>query len=407
MSRKDKRGRNLRVGEYYDERNNRYMFRKMINGKRYTISNDDLAALRKEEANLMVSMEKEENEVQHLKKLTLDQYYALWCENSAKSGRKATTFTNYKAYYKAHVKGSELGTMEIGKIKKSHCQKLFNVMIDNGSKKSTLNNMKGCLSLIFAEAEDDGAIDKNPCRNIRFNHLDAKKREAISTEQVTIFMNFLKTDRDFRVYYPLFVVLFNLGLRVGEVCGITWDCIDLENNQITINKSMNRYREADFGFTNALGTTKSRCSNRTLLINDVVAKAFEMQRKQQLANGIVSAKVPQVDDYGRIVGYCDNLVFTQTTGKLFNEPGIVSLLHRIVKKQNSCVKEGESRLKYFSPHMIRHTYTTIAYENGVDGKEVAHRLGHESEITSRDIYTHLRGQKKQEQETAVNKIQIC
>lgn len=45
MQRKDKRGRKLRVGEYYDEDNNRYMFRKMINGKRYTITDADLVEL--------------------------------------------------------------------------------------------------------------------------------------------------------------------------------------------------------------------------------------------------------------------------------------------------------------------------------------------------------------------------
>lgn len=48
MQRKDQKGRKLRVGEYYDSENKRYMFRKMINGKRYTITDSDLIELRKD-----------------------------------------------------------------------------------------------------------------------------------------------------------------------------------------------------------------------------------------------------------------------------------------------------------------------------------------------------------------------
>lgn len=33
MERKNKKGRKLRTGEYYDAENDRYIFRKMINGE--------------------------------------------------------------------------------------------------------------------------------------------------------------------------------------------------------------------------------------------------------------------------------------------------------------------------------------------------------------------------------------
>ena len=143
MQRKDQKGRKLRVGEYYDSENKRYMFRKMINGKRYTITDSDLIELRKQEAELINSIENDGLKNKELEKMTLDQYFEVWCTNSGKTARKATSLMNYKAYYQAHVKGTELGTMEIGKIRKIHCQELFNKMIDAGSKKSTLNNMKG------------------------------------------------------------------------------------------------------------------------------------------------------------------------------------------------------------------------------------------------------------------------
>lgn len=92
---------------------------------------------------------------------------------------------------------------------------------------------------------------------------------------------------------------------------------------------------------------------------------------------------------------------------VWNEPGIVRLIHRIVKKQNSLV-EGTNQMKllYFTPHQIRHTYTTLAYEAGADEKEVSMRLGHSSELVTRDTYTHLRGKMKKEQEAVINKIRI-
>ena len=40
--RKDSRGRNLKTGEYYDSKNKRYMFRKMIDGERIAITAPDL-----------------------------------------------------------------------------------------------------------------------------------------------------------------------------------------------------------------------------------------------------------------------------------------------------------------------------------------------------------------------------
>ena len=49
---------------------------------------------------------------------------------------------------------------------------------------------------------------------------------------------------------------------------------------------------------------------------------------------------------------------------------------------------------------------TLAYEHGVDGKVISERLGHASSVTTLGIYTHLRGEKKLEQEAVANKIRI-
>ncbi len=407
MVRKDKKGRKLRVGEYYDSVNDRYVYKRMVAGKRYSLTDTDLASLRKKEANLIAEIENGNIYNKKMNEMTLDQYYECWCKNAGKSSRKATTFMNYQAYYKAHVLGTELGRMQMGKIRKMHCQKLFNEMIQNGCKKSTLSNMKGCLSAIFSEAEDDDAIVKNPCKNIKFTNVDAGEREAIPEEQVRLLVDFLKQDEEFAGYYPFFVVLFNLGTRVGETCALTWDAVDFSRSQVTIDKSLNRYRKKEYGFTLAIGTTKSRKGVRTIAVNEAVINALKRQKQLQMQILCPAGKVLRVDDYGRVIGEINNLVFTQVNGNAWYEPAIISLIHRIVKKQNDFAESRNGKkLEYFTPHQIRHTYTTMAYEAGIDEKEVAFRLGHSSEVTTRDVYTHLRGNKKQEQEAAVNKIWI-
>ena len=86
---------------------------------------------------------------------------------------------------------------------------------------------------------------------------------------------------------------------------------------------------------------------------------------------------------------------------------LLLLLHRIVKKQNEIVQDTDKPvLKYFTPHQIRHTYTTLAYEAGADEKEISMRLGHASEQVTKDTYTHLCEEKKKEQEAVINKVRI-
>ena len=115
MARKDIKGRNLRVGEYYDEKNQRYMFRKMVDGERVTITTASLADLRKQENDLLCKIDKGARFNTKKAKETLNQYFDYWFETFAKSGRKATTCINYKSYYNTYIRKT-IGKKPICKI---------------------------------------------------------------------------------------------------------------------------------------------------------------------------------------------------------------------------------------------------------------------------------------------------
>lgn len=395
--RKDIRGRNLRTGEYYDSKNNRYMFRKMIDGERVTITAPDLAELRTQENELLCRIDKGNKLNTRSARMTLNAYFDFWMETFARSGRKATTCTNYKSYYNTYIKNT-IGKKQIAKITKTDCQRIINEMIEDGKKHSTMSNLKSCLNMVFECAIDDDIIIKNPAKNLQIPQTESKKRNAIEQRQIDLFMDYVKNSKRFSYSYPAFVVLFNLGVRIGEMAALTWEDVNFKDDVIVINKTVNRYRKVDYGFTMAVASPKSKTSVRTIVMNSVVKKEL-LKLKMNNVTSIVN--LPYVDDYGHIRGQVSGFLFFNTLGNVWNEPSFRELIKRIIKQYN---KEAEDKKKEkienFCPHMARHTYTSLAYSAGADIKIVSQNLGHASTSVTLDTYTHLTEDKKRGEEVA-------
>ena len=406
--RKDNKGRNLRTGEYYDAKNQRYIFRKMINGERASITAQSLAELRQQENELLCRIDKGGSFKNRNPRMSLNEYFDFWMEMFAKSGRKATTCTNYKSYYNTHIRKG-LGEKPIAKITKVDCQKIVNALADKGKAHSTLTNLKSCLNVVFECALDDEIILKNPVKNIKLPQTGGKKREkkkrgAIKEHYVRIFMDYVKNSPQYVYTYPAFVTLFNMGMRIGEMAALTWDDVDFKKNMISVNKTVNRYRKADYGFTMAVASPKSETSDRTIPMNNVVKVTLLELRMRNAAS---DARLPYVDDAGRIQGYMSGFVFLNSIGNVWSEPSFLALIKRITVRLNKeAVEQGTEEIEDFCPHMARHTYTSLAYSAGADIKAVSEILGHASTSVTLDIYTHLTEEKKKQQEAVMQAVII-
>lgn len=51
------------------------------------------------------------------------------------------------------------------------------------------------------------------------------------------FLTYIKNSK-YAYYYPLFVFILETALRVGEVCGLTWDDVDLEHGFVNITHQL-------------------------------------------------------------------------------------------------------------------------------------------------------------------------
>ncbi len=277
-------------------------------------------------------------------------------------------------------------------------------MMEEGKKHSTMANLKSCLNVVFECALDEDIIPKNPAKNLQVPQTKSEKREAIEKWQVELFMEYVKNNERYSFVYPAFVALFNLGLRIGEMAALTWDDINFTDNVVTINKGINRYRKADYGFTIAVASPKSKTSFRTITMNSITRSVL---LKQKMKKSFNTVKLPFVDDSGHKRGEVTGFVFLNSTGRVWNEPSFLNLIERIIKTYNQeAEKTGGMLIENFCPHMARHTYTSLAYSAGADVKIVSQILGHASSSVTLDTYTHLTEDKKKEQEAVVQTIKI-
>lgn len=267
-----------------------------------------------------------------------------------------------------------------------------------------MSNLKSCLNIVFECALDDDVIIKNPAKNLQVPQTESRKRTAIEERHIEIFMDYVKNSKQYSYSYPAFVVLFNLGTRIGEMAALTWEDVDFQNNTISINKTVNRYRKKDYGFTIALASPKSKTSVRSVTMNSVVRK---MLLKLKMQSDTPNIKLPYVDDSGNIRKYVDGFVFLNSSGNVWNEPAFRELIKRIVGQYNKEAEENHAeKIENFCPHMARHTYTSLAYSAGADVKVVSEILGHASTAVTMDVYTHLTEDKKRQQEAVVRTIRI-
>lgn len=237
---------------------------------------------------------------------------------------------------------------------------------------------------MFDKAMIDDYVLKNPCKGIRIVRDEKKDMRVFTIEEQTDFFDCCKGT----FYDNLFIVAINTGLRQGEICGLTWDDINLEKKEITINKTL-LYQKLDgeSGKMFHLNPPKTRTSYRTIPINKQCELAL---KKQYIQRNNIMAK-----QSARPVEGFENLLFTTKFGTPICDQILIDAIKRIINEINICRDELE-QFEYFSPHCFRHSFATRCFEAEIQPKTVQQFLGHATLQMTMDLYTHVLGNQKQE-----------
>lgn len=182
-------------------------------------------------------------------------------------------------------------------------------------------------------------------------------------DDLTLFLNAIKG----HPFEAVFFVTVFTGLRQGEVLGLTWDCVNFENNLLFINKQHSRDKITNKYQFSSLKNDKPRTIEVAPAVMEVLRQ--QKQRQEQWAK-----------DYDGIWNNEKNLVFTTQTGRFLCNCTVCKHFKTIVREL------GMDECRF---HDLRHTYAVNSLKSGDDIKTVQGNLGHHTASFTLDTYGHV------------------
>ena len=382
--RKDNKRRVLKEGEY-QRSSGTYEFKwRDKRGNRHSISAVTLEELREKELDVLrdvldgVKVDKNN--------LTVNDLYNSWIQ--LKRGLKENTFSNYKYMYKMFVE-PDFGKNRITDLKRSDVRGFYNFLAEEKHVQiNTIDSIHTVLHQVLEIAVEDDYLRYNPSDNAlkelkKAINFEVEKRRALTVSEQEIFEAFLRKKGQYHRWYPVFTVMLWTGMRVGEITGLRWCDIDLEEGSINVNHTLVYFdKRAEERCTFAINTTKTKAGERSIPMLPKVKEAFLMEKEYQRECGVKSESV--VDGY-------QDFIFVNRFGNVQHQGTLNKALRRIIRDCNFEILDKSNQedaiiLPKFSNHSLRHTFTTRMCEAGVNIKAMQEILGHADAETTMDIY---------------------
>lgn len=289
-----------------------------------------------------------------IRKKTIKEVSKLWKEDK-KQYVKLSTFSAYALILENHIYPVFGGMYELNEevVQNFTLQKL-----NAGLSRKTVKDILIVLKMIMKFGVKQGFLEYKEW-DIKFPvESENRKLEVLSIANQKRIMNFILTHFTFKnlgVY-----ICLSTGLRIGEICALTWDDIDTDTGIITVRKTIERIYiiDEEKKYTELIiNTPKTKNSVREIPMTKDLIRMIKPMKK------IVNGKF-----------------YVLTNEEKPTEPRTYRNYYQQLMKTLDIPP-----LKF---HGLRHSFATRCIESNCDYKTVSVILGHSNISTTLDLYVH-------------------
>lgn len=287
---------------------------------------------------------------------TLRQYVdRVWMPQKRATAARSS-LRAYEVNLRLHVLPA-LGDSLLGEITPPMITALFYQLQAEGLADKTLNLIWNITGEIFSTAVQDEILDHSPMQKARrpAASKDAKvdqDKKAYTAEEMLRVLEAIGQEP--LIWRALALLLTMTGLRRGEACGLQWDCVDFATGEITIKRNVQPCKGGVY-----VTTPKTGRERTVLAPPDVLDLLRQLRQEQPVTVRWVFARPHSTEP--------------------INPNSVTNHFRQMGRRYG---------LEDFHPHKLRHTFASIAIEQGADVAAVSQCLGHSTIATTLAVYTH-------------------
>lgn len=302
-----------------------------------------------------------------VKEKTINEITELWKEEKKRYVKKST-YAAYQLLIQNHIK-DYFG--DLYEVSEEQVQQFVFKKLDEGLSEKTIKDIIIVLKMILKFGVKNGYLDyvlieaKFPTKQTN------KNLEVLSKSEQKKFMDYLRDNFTFK-NLGIFICL-STGMRIGEICGLKWCDIDVNEGIIKIRHTLQRIYIIEEGERHTellLDTPKTANSIRD------IPMSTELLRMIKSINKIVNENYFVISN---------------------DEKPIEPRTYRNYYKK-LCKKIDMAELKF---HGLRHSFATRCIESKADYKTVSVLLGHSNISTTLNLYVHPN---KEEKKKCIDKM---
>ena len=292
---------------------------------------------------------------------TFGEWMDFWYQNHSKPNLRPSTRQEYENAIYKHIIPA-LGAVPLEKLTTNDLQQFYTKLKSEGrlirtglygagvSNRTVWSCYTRCRTALD-RAVKDGLIHTNPAEGCSLPPQNAKEMQILTKDELRRFLVQAKEEG----YYELFLLELSTGMRRGEVLALQWDDLDPKTGELRIERQVNRINGEL-----AISAPKTKSSSRTIILPPLLVDTLTEYKRRVNSRWMFPS--PKKDDS--------------------------PLDPATVRKRLQTILE-HAKCKKVRFHDLRHVFSTMALENGMDVKTLSAVIGHVSASTTLNIYTHV------------------